>query len=312
MKKYGHILFLVCELILTAFNLAGQAEEPKEVLIIGTMHEVPKIIKNSYKPLLKKAIAYDPEAIYVERPQAEDDRSLEGVYAKFLSQADSFAIHHPINPSQIESILTKPLASMTKDDYALLKRHYVIQRDYANAEFYTYLFKHGLKGSKKPTRRENGDLTAKLAIHQGIKHIKAMDNQWYRKEYHQAWRACAIASKKDGESENLKKMYKKAWWKERWNGAVGRFGMYTNSTKTTEQYHTINSFRYRKTECEPCKEGAKYWDLRNLEMARNIGRQITEGRAVRNVVVVGAGHVVGLKEALEVEFPDIQVKLLSK
>ncbi|NRB46551.1 MAG: hypothetical protein HRU41_02685 [Saprospiraceae bacterium] len=312
MKKYNQIFFFMFEFIFTAFTLVGQAEQPKEVLIIGTMHEVPKIIQHSYKPLLKKAIAYDPQAIYVERPQAEDNRSLEGVYTKFLSQADSFAIHHPIDQAQVALILAKPLSSMNKEDFGLLKRHYVIRRDYGNAEFYTYLFKHGLKGAKKPTRRENGDLTAKLAIHQGIKQIKAMDNQWYRKEYHQAWKACAIASKKDGERENLKKIYKKAWWKERWNGAIGRFGMYTNSAKTTQEYHLINSFRYRKTECEPCNEGAKYWDLRNQEMARNIGRQITEGREVRNVVVVGAGHVVGLQEVLEAEFPDIEVKLLSK
>lgn len=312
MKKYGHILFLVCELVLTAFNLVGQVEEPKEVLIVGTMHEVPKIIKNSYKPLLKKAIAYDPQAIFVERPQAEDSRSLEGVYTKFLSQADSFSTHHPVDEAQIQLTLAKPLSSMTESDFSSLKHYFVIRRDYANAEFYAYLAKHGLGGSKKPTRNENGDLTAKLAIKQGIKQIKAMDNQWYRKEYHQAWQACAKASRKDGESQNLKKMYKKAWWEERWNGAIGRFGMYTNSAKTTQEYHLINSFRYRKTECEPCSEGAKYWDLRNLEMARNIGRQITEGREVRNVVVVGAGHVVGLKEALEAEYPDIEVKLLSK
>ncbi len=57
MKKYNQIFFFIFELIFTAFTLVGQTEQPKEVLIIGTMHEVPKIIRHSYKPLLKKAIA---------------------------------------------------------------------------------------------------------------------------------------------------------------------------------------------------------------------------------------------------------------
>lgn len=312
MKKYSHIIFFVFEFILTAFNLVGQADIQKEVLIIGTMHEVPKIIKNSYHPLLKKAIAYDPQAIFVERPQAEDSLSLNNVYTRFLNRADSIRTHHPLDQEQVAATLAKPLSDMTKPDFALLKQHYITEQNYANAEFYSYLHRHGLKGSKKPTRNENGDLTAKLAIQQGIKNIKAMDNQWYRKEYHQAWQACVKAGKKDGEIVLVKKMHKKAWWKERFNGAFGRYGMYTNSAKTTQNYHVINSFRYRETACEPCNEGAKYWDLRNLEMARNIGRQIREGEEVRNVVVVGAGHVIGLKEALEVEFPAIQVKLLSK
>ena len=74
----------------------------------------------------------------------------------------------------------------------------------------------------------------------------------------------------------------------------------------------INSFRYRETACEPCTEGGKYWDLRNLEMARNIGDQIRKNGKERSVVVVGAGHVVGLKEALEAEYPEITVKLLNE
>lgn len=312
MKNFGHILFLVLGLILAGVNLNGQAETQKEVLIIGTMHEVPKIIKNSYRPLLKKAIAYDPQAIFVERPMAEDSLSLKNVYAKFLSRADSIAAFHPVNPQLVEAALAKPLSTMTQEDFALLKQHYIVQKDYANVEFYAYLSRYGLKGSKKPTRNENGDLTAKLAIDKGIKVIKAMDNQWYSKEYHQAWRGCVIAGKKDGEIALVTKMYKKAWWKERFNGAIGRYGMYTNAAKTTQDYHTINSFRYRETECEPCQEGSKYWDLRNLGMARNIGEQIREGQEVRNVVVVGAGHVVGLKEALQAEYPDITVKLLRK
>ncbi len=312
MKNYGHIIFLLFEILLTAFNLVGQANTQQEILIIGTMHEVPKIIGNSYKPLLKKAKNYDPQAIFVERPQASDSLSLQKVYKKFLHLSDSLSRTIVINSAELTAAMAKPLSDMTEADFKLLNRHYIIQRDYANAEYYKYLSRYGFEGPKKPTRNENGDLTAQLGVHLGLKKIHSMDNQWYSVEYHQAWRACVKAGKKDGEIEILKKLNKKAWWKERYNGATGQYGRYTNAPKTLERYHTINSFRYRDTTCEPCTEGGKYWDLRNLEMARNIGDQVQENDKVRSVVVVGAGHVVGLKEALQAAYPTIKVKLLHE
>lgn len=312
MKNYGHIFFLLIEFFLTAFNLVGQVNTQQEVLIIGTMHEVPKIIGNSYKPLLKKAKAYDPQAIFVERPQASDTLSLQNVYTKFLHLSDSLNISIALNQAGLAAAMAKPLSAMNTADFKLLNRYYILERDYANAEYYKYLSRYGFSGPKKPTRNENGDLTAKLGIHLGLKEIHSMDNQWYRKEYHQAWSACVKAGKKDGEIEILKKLNKGAFWKERYNGATAQYGRYTNAPKTTQLYHTINSFRYRETPCEPCTEGGKYWDLRNLEMARNIGNQIRGNGKERSVVVVGAGHVVGLKEALAAEYPEITVKLLNE
>ena len=47
-------LIICCCLI-----VAMQAQEQKEVLIIGTVHLVPKIVKNSYKPLLKEDLKLD-------------------------------------------------------------------------------------------------------------------------------------------------------------------------------------------------------------------------------------------------------------
>lgn len=312
MKNYSHIIFLLFEILLTASNLIGQVDTQQEVLIIGTMHEVPKIIGNSYKPLLKKAKNYDPQTIFVERPPASDSLSLQKVYKKFLHLSDSLRSTIILNPAELATAIAKPLSEMTTADFKLLNRHYIMQRDYANAEYYKYLSRYGFKGPKKPTRNENGDLTAKLGVHLGVKEIHSMDNQWYSAEYHQAWRACVKAGKADGEIEILRKLNKKAWWKERYNGATGQYGRYTNAPKTLERYHTINSFRYRDTPCASCTEGGKYWDLRNLEMARNIGDQVQENGQVRSVVVVGAGHVVGLKAALQAEYPAIKVKLLNE
>lgn len=51
--------------------------QEKELLIIGAMHTVPKIVKNSYKPLLDYTIEYKPEAIYVEYIHPDDTLSMD-------------------------------------------------------------------------------------------------------------------------------------------------------------------------------------------------------------------------------------------
>ena len=62
---------LIASLFLSIFILSAQ-KQPQEVLIIGTMHTVPKIVKKSYKPMLKFAKKYNPEAIFVESPMPND------------------------------------------------------------------------------------------------------------------------------------------------------------------------------------------------------------------------------------------------
>jgi hypothetical protein len=309
MKIYLLIL-LTFFFLLPAHSVFAQNNAPKEVLIIGTMHHVPDVVKNSYKPLLKRAKRYAPEAIYIEAPQPWDTVSLKNSYPKFYAKADSLCRTLQLDRKQVETALHKDLDAMSREDFQLLHQFYTIQRDPANAEFYHYLFQHGTEGSPKPTQEEDGDLTAKLAIHLNIRKLYSMDNQWYRREYHQAWAQCAKADRKDGEIKNLKKLYNSLTFPEIFNALLGRTGVYNNSKTATQKYHILNSFRYRETTCAPCEEGTKYWDLRNREMARNIGRQIQAHDHQRSVVIVGAGHVTGLREALRGEFPEIKIKLV--
>ncbi|MFT3826901.1 MAG: hypothetical protein QM731_23455 [Chitinophagaceae bacterium] len=42
-------------------NAVCQTSPKKEILLLGTMHAVPAIVKHSYKPLLKAARKYRPE-----------------------------------------------------------------------------------------------------------------------------------------------------------------------------------------------------------------------------------------------------------
>lgn len=70
------LITLIIVFILSISNLSSQ-ENQQEILIVGTMHTVPKIVKNSYKPMLRFAKKYKPEAIYVESPMANDSISWE-------------------------------------------------------------------------------------------------------------------------------------------------------------------------------------------------------------------------------------------
>ena len=51
--------------LIVALFIQNAVAQEKELLIIGTMHEVPSIVSHSYRPLLKYAKKYKPEAIFV-------------------------------------------------------------------------------------------------------------------------------------------------------------------------------------------------------------------------------------------------------
>ena len=71
------ILAVFISVFLASIITLKAQEQQKEVLIIGTMHTVPKIVQHSYKPMLKRALKYKPEAIYVESPKGNDSISWE-------------------------------------------------------------------------------------------------------------------------------------------------------------------------------------------------------------------------------------------
>ena len=132
MKKY---IFLFWAIILTQ-NITAQE---KEVLLIGTMHTVPKIVKNSYKPLLKRALKYTPEAIYVESPRANDTISWEYLkdgwsknYKKFYFLADSLQQHFNFSSKQLNFLLKKDFSKLANQDLDVIINSFGYSRDYAN------------------------------------------------------------------------------------------------------------------------------------------------------------------------------------
>ena len=299
-------------IILISLGLQVNAQEQQEVLIIGTMHDVPKVVKHSYKPLLRKARRYNPDAIYVERQRPEDTLSLANYESRwFLPKGDTLRQTFVEDCRRIERLKATSVKAMSTDDFAYLRDYYMVNRDKANWYYYAYLAKYGLKGSKQPLRNENSDLTSRLAIHQDMNFIYAMDHQHETQTYTRLWNDCVAESKKDREVEVLRKLNKKSYNKAIIPAAFGGLSRYTNRVKTIEMYQLINRATFRKTDCEPCLAAGAVWDRRNAGMAANIGSQMLEYGHQKAVVIVGAGHVLGIRDELKKQFPALKVMIME-
>jgi len=94
------ITMLLCMVMLTI-----SAQQQQEVVIIGTMHSVPGIVSQAYKPMLKKAIKYQPQDIYVERQPAWDTVSVKNYFPKFYAKADSLNKATQFDQKEIDRLL---------------------------------------------------------------------------------------------------------------------------------------------------------------------------------------------------------------
>ncbi len=287
--------------------------EQAEIFIIGTMHEVPKIVKHSYKPLLKIAKKYKPDAIYVERQRPEDTLSVinyESSY--FIPLGDSISKTFKKDVQRYRQLRKTSIYKMSKEDFKFLADHYAVYRDRANYAYYKYLFKFGINGSKKPLRNENYDLTAPLAIAMDMNFIYAMDHQHETQLYTQLSKLCYRESSKDGQLKKLKKHNKRDYRKHMIPAIFGNLGVYTNRIKTVKRYEYANRFEFRETPCTSCDDAANVWDRRNEGMARNIGTQVVKNNHKKAVIIVGAGHLLGIKKELEEQFPGIRIKIIDQ
>lgn len=309
MKTLLPFLFFVS----ICMNTLAQSEKHQQVFIMGTMHEVPKIVKNAYRPLLKMAIKYQPDAIYTEHNRSEDSLSLANdEYKFFLPYADSIASIFTENKKRTVELLQKQVTEMTFVDFEYLKHVFAIRKDKANWSYFSYLHKYGTKGSDKPLRHENWDLTAKLAIAMNMNYIFSMDYQQEAPLYNKLWKDCIRASKKDGQAKLLTKHNKRDYRKHILPAIFGNLGRYSNKISTIKRYEVSNRFTFRETPCDACDEAGNIWDRRNAGMAKNIGAQIFAKQHQKAIVIVGAGHVLGIKSELEKQFPELLVTIVDE
>ena len=241
---------LIIILFVTIFNISAQNNQ-QEILIVGTMHTVPKIVKKSYKPMLRFAKKYNPEAIYVEAPMADDEKSWEYLkngwskgYQRFYKLSDSLKRTFDFNQSKFKMLISKEFADMNDNDLDYLIKSFIYKRDNGNYELYSYIKKYGVNGSVKPTRHEDGDLTYKLALSMNLKYVVNIDDQQTNKEYHVAWSKCSKEGVNNGNNMANSKLYKKNYKRAILPAIFRKLGKHTNKRKSLQQLHDMASFSY--------------------------------------------------------------------
>ena len=195
-------------------------------------------------------------------------------------------------------------------DFEFMTKTYLLKKDFANYCYYKYLTTYGINGSDKPLRHESEDLTAKLAIAMNFKYIYSMDYQQNREDYHLAWEQCIELGAENGDNEINQALGKKQYTSAIIPALFRRLGTHTNKLKSLNRLHSLNSFRYVQNENTPCENATKYWDERNFNIAKNIAEQVKQASNIKNVIIVGAGHVIGIKEVLEKNYPELKVTIM--
>ena len=161
-------------------------------------------------------------------------------------------------------------------------------------------------------KNESEDLSFKLAIRMGITELYSIDNHQTDKLYYEAWDKAITDGKINGNTNILNELIKTNNKQRILPSFFGNLGKYTNRTEVLQRYYLMNSFRFAPYVNEYTQAVAKYWDERNLQIALNISEQIKEKPYIKNILIVGAGHVISLQKALNVIYPDLQVKLMSE
>ena len=274
------------------------------------MHEVPSIVSHSYRPLLKYAKKYKPEAIFVEDIRPGDTLSLKNFTPRFLKIADSISHVNTLDEQRFNDLRSKNLAEMDAADFEFLSEAYLQMRDRANYTYYDYLKTYGIAGPKKPLRKENGDLIFPLAISMGITELLPVDDHQTEPEYQRAWRGAMKASSGTDDGKILAKMIKKDSRSRVWPALWGRLGKHTNKPATLQRFYQMNSCRYVTKPNEYSQAVQQLWDARNHRIAENIAEQMKAHPYHKGILIIGAGHVISVKEMLRQVYPELQVRLM--
>lgn len=308
----------VLSLLLT-LSVAFTAAQQQEIVLVGTMHQVPKIIKNSYKPLFRKSLAYQPDAIFVETAMPGDSLSWEYLkegYSQNLQQFFKYSAkvrkEFDFDADSLNLWLSKDFEELTPGEFEKIKLSFAYQRDYPNYHYYRYVRKYFPDGHAKPKRHESYDLTRKLALRLRHKKVYAADDQRTNGQFHDHWYACQIAVDSTSIKKKERKIIRKLVLREVVPSALGRNGIVNNKLKHLQLLDSLSGLKFTDQNNSDCAAAVDYFNQRNRRFAHNLGTQIEANNFAKSILFVGASHIVGLKKELNRQFPDIKVVLFDE
>ncbi|GAB5562977.1 MAG: hypothetical protein Wins2KO_00400 [Winogradskyella sp.] len=303
MNQLSKLLFGLFFVLAVSVN-AQQTQQ--EILIVGDMHQLPKIVKGAYKPMAKKIIKYKPELIMAEYAKTGDTAAMgewNGWFKEaYLKHRDTFTYHK----DEIKQLMNTPNIELDSLDFKKLQSYYLSIGDQGNTRMYRYYARHGATEKFKPYGNQNPDLTFQVMRKLGLKTVFGVDSHAGYQGYWPAWKRALRAGTTEGK-KTFKKVIRKDKWGNIFAGASWSLGRYVNKPKTLDMYYRINSLRFEGFEGEYFKIQQKKWDDRNVNMAKNILEVLSENKVGRSVLIVGAGHAKAVSDELKRLDPNLKV-----
>ena len=278
----------------------------QEILIVGDMHQVPKIAKRAYGPMLRKLLAYQPELIMAEFSKKGDTAAMGEWHSKFKEAHLAKKKVFEYDQAEMASLQKRPNHQLNEEQFKILREYYLSIGDHANHRMYGYFMSHGATKRFKPYGNQNPDLTFQLMRQLELKEIYGVDSHEGYAGYWPAWQRALEGGKEKGKKA-FKKSMRKQDWKTIWAVMTKSLGRYTNTPSTLDAYYRLNSLRFLGFAGEDHALQQRKWDDRNTKMAKNILALLGEKKVKRSVLIVGAGHAKAIGDELQKHQENIKI-----
>ena len=278
----------------------------QELVIVGDMHGLPDSLKTAYTPMLNKLLAYEPEMVLGEYTVVGDTSAFGAWHSdfklKYLEAKENFSV----DDERESYLLNTANTRLDSLDFKELENYFLAKGDMANNWMYTYFKWYGATEPFDPRGNQNSDLTFQLMRKLGIKKIYGVDSHAGYDGYWPKWKECLEMASEEN-NQKFETILDRLDQEESNISDQGQLGFYTNSAETLDAYYRVNSLRYDGFEGDPCDIQRLKWDRRNKLIASNILKILDNGKYMKTVLIIGAGHALAVQKELDRIRPDLKL-----